>query len=265
MFIETGFVYNDIDSSEFGIIVVRPNDSNGLINMPWGIKRTVLEEKIPLNPIPYLYGVDTEPLIIKIAIMPENGLWTSKERRDIVAWLFQSQYKPLISYDDPDVAFFAVAQGSPERFDTGLSSGYAEIEMRCNSCYGYSYPKSKPYYPSSIIHNNINNSIITLENKSNVVQYHYPIVKFELLSGTSFSVQNLTLGGEIFEFTGLQAGEIIYIDNNKKIIQSSLESEGTYRYSNFNKKWLRLIRGQNRLKITGDINIEFTLQFPMSV
>lgn len=263
MFIETGFVFDDIDAYErFGIIVVKP-DSSGMIQMPFGVNREIIQEKVAGNPIPFFYGVDENQLPIKINIMKENGKWSTKERKEIIQWLFQKTYKPLISYDNPDIAYFVLIEGEPQRYDTSLQEGYAELQFRSLAPWGYSYPKSVLYYPKHTLINN--NNIITIDNKSNVQKYYYPEIQFEILSGTSFSVQNLSLQGETFEFTDLQTNEILYVNNNKKFIQSSLESNGIFRRDNFNGKWLRLIQGRNRLKIIGDVNLELRVQYPISV
>lgn len=264
MFIHEKFVFNNIDCSEYGIIVVRP-DSNS-IETPWGVNRSIIEEKIPSNPIAFFMGVEEIPLTIKINIAKVDGKkWNGKERREIISWLFLKNYAPLISYDDPDIAYYVLINNDVTRVDFGLESGYVELQFRSLAPYGYSYPKSDIYYPSSIIHNNIHNSIITIENKSNILDYYYPKLRFEMLDAGDLTIQNLTVKGETFKFTGLQQGEIIYIDNESRYIESSLQSQGIFRRGNFNKSYLRLTRGKNRLKITGNANLSFvSFQVPMS-
>lgn len=261
LFINTNFMFDDIDCSEFGIIVVKTN--SGMIEMPFGTRRSIIEEKRQFNPVPFFYGVDEEPLTIKITIAKENdGKWNYQERRNIIKWLFQKEYKPLISYDNPDIAYYVIVQGDSTRLDNSLEQGYATIELRANAPWGYSYPKSLLNYSRNML---LNNDTIVIDNRSNIQKFYYPEVQFEILSGTSFSIQNLSLQGEIFEFKNLQPNEIIYVDNNRKFIISNLEKQGVFRRENFNGKWLRLIQGRNRLKVTGDVNLELRLQFPVAL
>lgn len=87
-------------------------------------------------------------------------------------------------------------------------------------------------------------------------------------SYTKLILTNLTDGGKQFIFTDLQSGEIIYVDNRRKQIMSSLKeyyNMNIYRYANFNKNWLRLVEGINQIEVEGTCKIQTKMQFPMSM
>jgi phage-related protein len=77
----------------------------------------------------------------------------------------------------------------------------------------------------------------------------YPIIELKTtINNNSIRIINKSDNNRAFEFTGLQGGETLFVDNQKKIIRSST---GLNRLSNFNKKFFRLHRGVNELQIIG--------------
>jgi Phage tail protein. len=254
-FISEYFIYDGINSTDYGVYLVKID--NAFIRTPFGYNREIVEEQIPRRDKPYFFRLQTKPLQFDITIALIDELWTIERRMQIIEWLFQDDYKPFISGDNLDVIYYCMPVGDPERFDTSLNEGYANLTMRCNSPYAYSPTYIVNYYSGQ------STNPIVLENISNVQRYNYPEIEIELLSGTGFSISNLTDGNRTLSFDNLQSGEIIYINNERKQIISSLPN--TYRYSNSNKTWFRLVRGYNSVQITGDVNVSFRTVYPIAL
>lgn len=94
-------------------------------------------------------------------------------------------------------------------------------------------------------------------------EYTYPIVEFTTTGGTDFKIINSTDNvSREFKITGLtpvasvatdKNGNKIYdvvVDNEDKIITTNLTSGNNAKLQNFSKKWLRLLKGTNELKVT---------------
>ncbi len=74
--------------------------------------------------------------------------------------------------------------------------------------------------------------------------------------------RSITDGEKAFVLSGLKKGETIKIDNEHKLIGSSLNLP---RVENFNKHWLRLYKGINNITIEGSVNLKVTINQPMGV
>ena len=95
------------------------------------------------------------------------------------------------------------------------------------------------------------------------MKYYKPKIEIELVNNnTDVSLKNLSNNGEIFSFTGLKPNEIISIDNENEFIKSNNQLSNPF--SKFNRKWLKLVYGVNRLEVTGQCNIAVKSQFPIA-
>lgn len=252
MYLETGFTFNGVHSSDFDLIAVRMDD--GLIEFPFGVNREIIEEKINKKN-PYFFGIDEKPLEFTIQLSKQGAI-DYDLRRKIVKWLFTDTYKPLMFDDREFIVYYAIAIGEPTRMDNGLEEGYITVKFRTSSAYGY----SKPVTIRELVEGT---KIITITNIGNVLNEYYPEVEFTLKGdNTNLIIQNVSDNGYEFTFNNLSVGETVYVDNAKKRIISDLPD--TYRYDNFNENWLKLLYGRNILKITGDCEIQFRIQYPIA-
>lgn len=106
-------------------------------------------------------------------------------------------------------------------------------------------------------------TVVTIINKSDIYDdYTYPIVEFKATAKTGsgdnafdISIINTTDdSNREFKFSGLLLNDNIIVDNELKTIKSDTSGE---KLSAFSKKWLRLKRGSNtlKIKITGSVTI----------
>ncbi|WP_164509086.1 phage tail domain-containing protein [Clostridium rectalis] len=250
-------MYDGIKGSDMGLTLVDTNTD--MIESIFGYKRENRIDKI--NDNIYSYGFNTDPLKFKITlakITDDDLLWDYKTRKDVVKWLFQDDYKPFISLDNPEVIYYCKLIGDARRFDTGAMQGYITLTMECNSPYAYS-----PTYIYTWDFSISNSNILEIENLSNVKKYYYPEIEIEMVGDTSIEIENLSNAGEIFKIDNLIKNEIIYVDNNMQRIKSNLPN--TYRLDNFNKNWIRLVRGYNLLEIRGDVRVSIRCCYPIAI
>jgi predicted phage tail component-like protein len=260
MYIETQFQFDDINGDDMGVMLVDIN--GGMKEFIFGVNQTIIEEKISSKR--YLNRVEREPITIPLTITFKNqeDKWDYNKRTQLVQWLFQDNYKPLIFADNPTIVYYVIATGDATRFDNYLQQGYATIQMRTDSPYAYSFPIS---YEDHDFSNNAGTTRITLINRSNIEKYYYPEMEVTLVNGaTGFSVRNVSDGGNILTFSGLEPTETVYIDNSLGRIISSL-GKNVYRLSKCNRKFIRLLQGENVIEITGKCKITFKMQFPMAL
>ena len=85
-----------------------------------------------------------------------------------------------------------------------------------------------------------------------------------MYGGDDISIQNLSDNNRTFQFKGLPGGRslTIYVDNKNQVITNSLDLN---LYPYFNMKFMRLVKGDNLLKITGNAEVKFICEFPVNI
>lgn len=258
MFISTDFIYDNIRSEDMGIYLV--SIESGMKRQNFGVTQSIREEKVPNKDIPYFFGVDKEVQSIPFTVCKLDGdkIFSYEERTRICRWLCKQSYKPLISNDNPFIIYYAIFT-SGESYNNYSDDGYINLEMRLNAPYGFS-PIMEEFYDLS---DNTTKTTITLENRSNIIEYYKPVIEITLVDVTTeVKLRNISVEGEEFTLQNLQQGETICIDNDREKIKSD---KAQYRLNNFNKKWLKLIYGENQIEVTGKCLLRVRLQFPMAL
>ena len=82
--------------------------------------------------------------------------------------------------------------------------------------------------------------------------------------GDGVSIQNLSDNNRTFQFKELPGGNslTIYVDNKNQVITDSMDLN---LYPYFNMKFMRLVKGDNLLKITGNAEVKFICEFPVNI
>jgi predicted phage tail component-like protein len=262
-YIDLYFEYDGKKCTEFGIVLVRLD--GGMQETNFMPNQSILEDTTTRD-IPYFYGTKKEPLTIPVTVAKINkygdsAIWTYEDKLKISQWLFQQEYKPLIFSDNPNVVYYCMPIGDNKRFFNGLDQGYATLQFRCDAPYGFTYPMQVDTYDLST---NTTTTTLEIDNLSNVNKYYYPEIEFEMVGSTAISLKNLSDGGRIFSFTGLNTDETVYVSNQEgyRFVKSDTNLN---RLGNFNKNWLRLAQGVNRIEVTGQCKIQLRSQFPISI
>lgn len=259
MFISTDFTYDGISNEDMGVILI--SSSSGLKEKAFGIQRNTIKEKAKGRKRPYFYGFEEEVIKFQIEIMKaDETAWTFQERKDICTWLFKNDYKDFISEDNVEVLYKCVAVGTPKFIVSRAGIGYAQIEFECDSPYCYSALSVQEFDLSSITEP----TTIQIQNLSNVDDYYMPELEFTLAGAeTSFKLVNIQDGGRVFEFTGLDEGETVYINNERKQI---ISDSGNYRYDKLSEKsFFSLVYGVNNIVCYNKCNLTIRSQFPIII
>lgn len=129
--------------------------------------------------------------------------------------------------------------------------------VNCDSAFAYTYPEEVSYSVNGT-------EKIRFFNRSSYNGYYCPKMEITLNGGNSISIENETDSSRVTEFAELPAsGSLtIYLDNKNKIITNS-QDLNLYPY--FNMRFLRLVRGDNILNITGNADIKFICEFPVNI
>jgi len=259
MFISTNFTYDNSTSDEMGVWLVRVE--TGLVEQNFGIPRTTITEKIKGRKRPYLYGFTEEVIKFSITLAKSNTnhTWTLAEKRSICTWLFKNSYKDFVSDDDIEIVYKCVAVGSPKFYTSTNEDGYCVVDFECDAPHPWSASNVQTFDLSSIS----SATTIQIQNLSNIDDYYYPELEFQLKStATAFKLVNNNDGGRIFEFTGLNALETVYINNETKQI---ISDSGNYRYSALtDKRFFRLPYGTSNCVISYPCIITVRSQFPIA-
>lgn len=257
MFVSTEFMYDGKYSKDMGVVLIA--SQSGATKTLFGFGRSIGKDMV--NDIVYSsrrFSYNPITFTISIAkIEPDDLDWDFDTKTELVRWLYQDEYKPFISLDNPEIIYYCKAVGEGERYDTGHQQGYATIKMECNSPYAftpsYLYEWDKEY-PSDII---------DINNLSNVQPYYYPEIEINFTNSTEVSIINLSNAGQEFNISGVDLGETIYINNQMKRVLT--DKEDVNRLESFNKQWLELVQGHNLLKVHGDVEIIIKATYPIAV
>lgn len=257
MFTNITFKFNDKISSEFGLYLASLD--TGTKNAPFAVERNIIEEKVPHNPIPYFYGIEEQTLSFQLTMYRDEEELDYDTRVEIVRWLFQDEYKPLISEDHPYIVYNCIVVDKPEKILIGNMPRLITINFKCDAPWAWSPILSATHDLS----NNTTSQILKLENKSNIVKYYYPEIWITSLDGGTISLVNYSDGGREFKFNNLQTNETIYVNNRLKQIETDVAD--IYRLKDFNRTWLRLGYGINQIAVTGKCLIKTKMQYPIAI
>ena len=252
MFLSQHFSYDRIKSIDMGVTMQYINKN--LDSIHFGINRTVNEEYI--GDTNYFQGVSNKPMEFDIEIAKLDGnKWTLNERQKISRWLFQNDYKEFISCDYPYIKYYAIFTEKTVRWDNGINEGFITAHVKIKDPYAY----SSMFIERHVLENTEN--IIYIENMSNLNEYIYPVFEFTSLENQDVTFINLYDNLPPCKIDNLHKGEKIIIDNINEEVESDLPN--SFRLSDFNMEWFRLVYGVNQIKIIGKIDLKIKYQFPV--
>lgn len=256
MFINTSFTFDNITSDTYNLMLCKLDI--GLIEGQFGIKRSIIEEKVTGKSSPYFFGLEDEPLTFTTILAREKE-WDYETRNAVARWLFKNDYRDFVSTDNPNIVYKCICIDNPTIALTGNSEGYITLNWRCDG----KCPYSPVYLETFDLTSNTTTTTITIENKSNLNEYYYPEIEFTLSGdSTGFKLKNLTDSGRESTFTTLNTEEKVYVNNQRKQI---ISDDNVYRYGNFNNNWFRLVYGINQIQVTGKGTLAVRSQFPIMI
>lgn len=243
------FHYNGINSEDIGVYLVSVD--SGLKSTPFLADRTIISEQIPDNPIPYIYGVQYNPLTFNLTLSCLDGKWTLEKRREVARLLDIDQFGEFYSGDNPSKRYYFMYEGGIDLSYNGELKGYIQIQMRNIAPYAFSPVYTKEYDCSLL-----DTTDILFTNEGDDLLY--PELEIYKLGSGDLSIVNFSNGGNEFKFTGLTDLEKVYVDNLHHHIESDIPLQ--LRYDDFNNNYLEFVRGENNLRVTGKCKLLFKYQ-----
>jgi phage-related protein len=260
-FYAANFSYDGIISSEYGIRITSDLGGDTSAN---GADVQLYTQQLYRNPQLYLLGVQQTPALTIPCHFSASDQISALEYSTIAKWLFgQTSYKKLrILQSDMQYLYYNAIITSPKQDNVGNLIRGAGCSIICDSPFAWENPRTVSYTYNSNGYSILNN--IVINNTSDNADYTYPKITFTMnVFGGGLSITNSTDNSNLFQFTGLSAGETITIDNRLQTIDSSL---GVNRLPNFNYGWMRYVPKVNNLIVSGNIaSLSFTHQFAKKV
>lgn len=243
------FTFNSESSSDYGVLNV--TFDSGMQEEPFLPTRKILEQKIRGNNKPYFLGVEYEPLTIPVRIVFEKDFNIDK-LRNLANWLTTDNYAPLIFESKPSHIYYTLLVDEGTLTHNSINQGYVDVTFRCDSPWAWTPAYSQFHDFSSNVTDGTN---YTINNVGDLTIQ--PILEVEIVSGTEFSIQNLSNKGERLSLVGLAVGEKLIIDCQNQTIDSDIPL--TYRYGNrtLDSQFISFIKGNNYLNIKGNVKITF--------
>ena len=241
------FKFNGKSSRDFQLRLCEVGSSSSQTS-PFGVSRTI-EKDTTSGFTTKVKSITYSDTSFDITLIKTDGNIplpiTEPEKFEIISWLFQDEFKPLISEDDESKIYYAIfTKGSS--YQNGLKQGYINLTVQLNAPCAFS-PIQTGYFTVE------GETFVDLVNQSNVGMFIEPDFEFQLKGdATSFKIENLNTG-DVMSFEGLPVGSHIqcYNEGMKQAI-SITDPDLTVRRYMIDKAWIRLAKGKNRLRITSE-------------
>ena len=130
--------------------------------------------------------------------------------------------------------------------------------MTCDSPFAYLPTQTYEYQCSGELK-------LAFHNRSTYNGFYYPKLEIALNGLQAFAITNASDNNRKFEFSNIPAAyasATVMIDNRNQVIVSS---NGDNLYPCFNKKYFRLVRGDNDLLVSGTGVLRIICDFPVNV
>lgn len=258
------FIFDGIPCSEFGLMVYHFG-SNGQddVNFQNG---DIIEDRIPSRYDALTYGLvqnqSLEYTLVFGANMESLDKNSSLDRYDveaIAAWLTGHSVRKWLVISQTDMESFRYkCMISELRLITYGDMPWAfSCKVSCDSPFAYTMPEEFTYSVNG-------ESQVRLFNRSSYNGFYRPKMEIAVYNDRTLSIQNLSDGNRLFQFSELPGGNslIIYMDNKNQVITNNMDLN---LYPYFNMKFMRLVRGDNILKLTGRAEIKFICEFPVNI
>ena len=221
---------NDILTSR-GIPFQRDVSSDGYSQLnPLFKDEDVVPDDVVLN---FIYAIDD---------MAQE--WTEDKIIKTKKWMITDDFIPFVKQDNPDYIYYLKCKKLENKMTPrGLGVLEGTFVPISHFAYKKTYHKITVTEPTNILLTNLSN-----------IEYK-PVIKIKNLG----NVSTINKIGD-FEMTGLETNEIVTVDNLILTVESSLEQN---RFSKCNRKWLKLLPGENQLTVSGNCEIEILCEFPI--
>lgn len=240
MFNATEFMYDGIDSAEYGLKIASFSN-NALEETSYPVPDVVVGKSAKSKKFHFINISYDSPPTFSFSVVSETTIH-EEILREILIWLDSRKgFKP-----------FVIMQEGLDTFTYHCIFNVTDLIYHSGNCVGLNltatfdslYLTGDPI--EIIVFGDGTPKEVDLFNDSDVMdEYIYPIVEFDSADG-KVSIINLTDDKtREFSFEGVARNSLYKIDNELKVITG----DGNDLLGKFSKKWLRVLRGKNRLKV----------------
>lgn len=261
------FTYNGISSDKYGLKFLQmdtePNkEIGGVLEYT-----TFKNNKSPKQTIQEVtYNDVFEYEVEMISERKLDKVYKDKDDKDvkdidfIYKWLLnQPNYKKLF-VENNDGYYYNCVFTNASYIEANGAEGWGiygiKATMKCDSTFMWkdvTFTYSKSELQEVVSHDNI----------TDVREYTYPTLTIKVgETGGNIIVQNVSDNNRLTEFTGVLADDTLTLSYFPAFVKSELNNNPQLVYESFNKKFFRLLQGENKIGIVGDIasiTLEYTI------
>lgn len=243
MFNATYFTYDGVYSGAYGLQIASFDsetvEDTSVFAPTLNIVKSARSRRFLHNGIEYDDAPEYTFSIISQEAIPDG------ERREILTWLVgRSDFKKLQMHQPEleDYYYNCVFTNVDLIYVRGRCHGFT-VTAKFDSIFAYGRPKV-----ITLTGNGTMQTVKVINTSDIPDDYVYPLVSVTMSEAGNVTILNTSEPVQAaFQFVGLRNTEQITVDNELKIIDSTI---GGDRLSCFNKNWLRLQHGVNILQIT---------------
>ena len=259
------FTYDGIPCTEFGLRLYEVNGvapSVGAFSMPTNVS----EDRIANRYRSFFYGVSqNSALKFKIVFgldkdFAGNGeFFDSWDKEVISSWLAPLDGYKWLEIEQPDMEQlrYKCRMENLTNVEIGNVPVAFSCDVICDSPFAYLYPVTYQHTCSG-------DSEILIRNRSSYRGGYYPQMKITLNGSSTIKIVNQSDNDRTFELKDLPQSYflVIGVDHENGIITNSMDLN-LYPYFNF--EFIKLVPGDNKLRVIGSCITEITCEYPVSV
>jgi len=260
----TEFIFDGIPCSEFGMMVYHFG-SSGQDDVSFQ-NGSIVEDRISSRYDALTYGLvqnqSLEYTLVFGANMESMDANSSLDRYDvesIAAWLTGHSVRKwlVISQSDMEPFRYKCMISELKLITYGDMPWAFSCTVSCDSPFAYRLPEEFAYMVSG-------ETEVRLFNRSSYNGFYRPKMEITIHGDDGISIQNLSDNNRTFQFSELPGGRslVIYVDNQNQVITNNMDLN---LYPCFNMKFMRLVRGDNILKLAGHAEVKFICEFPANI
>lgn len=258
------FIFDGVPCSEYGLMVYSfGSNTQEDVSFQNG---DIIEDRIPGRYDALTYGVVQNQALEYTLIfgadpasMDANDPIDRFEVEAIAGWLtgHQSRKWLVILQEDMEPFRYKCMISELTLITYGDMPWAFSCKVSCDSPFAYTMPDEYTYTVNGT-------STVPFFNRSSYNGYYRPVIEIANMGSGTLSIKNKTDGGRTLQFTDapVNSTTVIRVDNKNQIITGS---DGTNLYPYCNMKFLRLLRGDNVLEISGKAQVKLICEFPVNI
>ena len=244
----TTISFNGINSTRYGLYLC--NVVNGL-DRQLGTGRSFTMEGSNLISVD-----DDNPTfdiqLVKLDKHNDPAPITEKDLFEIKKWLFATkEFKPLI-IDQQSIVYYGMFVNG-QIWQNECNQGYLTLQFQLNAGHAYTTQQNSVFKVNGTRE-------ITVRSKHNYEVFSKIDIEIELAGGNSFTVENMSSGQKMV-LSNIPSGTTrirIYNEDMEQIVD--LDNPTKLLRQCFNKVFLHLVNGDNKIRITGNGTVKFINQ-----